>query len=191
VEGRGGQIKSRAEGQRWRVVGATEQHKSKNRNNESLQALIDIFILFYKPNSNQMQYIPLSSSDKEASSKEQVVKHRNPLYPTLKYPQPKPIHTLCTTLPIQSHKSLHRFSSSSSSTSTGTTPLSSCTSMPAVRSTGLCTLAWSSECRCGPLWASFSLFWRYSDFKTVFTATPKNQYYLYRLSSHKYAPSLC
>lgn len=43
-----------------------------------------------------MSYIPLSANEKEEPSKEEPITHRNPIYPVLKYPQPKPIHTLCT-----------------------------------------------------------------------------------------------
>jgi hypothetical protein len=39
-----------------------------------------------------MSYVPLA--DKE-EPKEEAAKHRNPVYPSLRYPQPKPIHTLC------------------------------------------------------------------------------------------------
>jgi len=42
-----------------------------------------------------MSYLPVSGLENEDASQKEEVKHRNPIYPTLKYPQPKPIHTLC------------------------------------------------------------------------------------------------
>lgn len=42
-----------------------------------------------------MSYLPLSSNEKDETGKEEALTHRNPIFPVLKYPQPKPIHTLC------------------------------------------------------------------------------------------------
>jgi hypothetical protein len=42
-----------------------------------------------------MSYQPI---DEEPHEAHEVKKHRNPLYPSLKYPQPEPTHTLCTSM---------------------------------------------------------------------------------------------
>lgn len=41
----------------------------------------------------QTNYIPIEESE-ENDLKKQILKHRNPIYPSLKYPRPLPTHTL-------------------------------------------------------------------------------------------------
>lgn len=128
-----------------------------------------------------MSYIPLSNNEKDEPNDTQPLNHRNPIYPLLKYPQPKPIHTLCIPSPTQSPKSPPRCSSSNSSTSTGSTPSSRSTSTPAARSTASSTSTRNTECRCAPSSALDSSSSKYSGCRMASMATSASQYLTYHL----------
>ena len=59
-----------------------------------------------------MSYQAVPSAE-QSEGKEEAIKHRNPVYPALRYPTPKGSTTLGTTPPTQSRRSPHPYSSSS------------------------------------------------------------------------------
>ena len=123
-----------------------------------------------------MSYQPLAKDEQQSKNKEEIVKHKNPLYPTLKYPQPKPLHTLGIHAFTKNLKSLHHFFSNNLSSSIGTILLLSVISMLVVRFIDSCILIWNSGCLSELLSESFFLFWRFSDYKMGFTVISRNQY---------------